>query len=77
MMREKLNQVITNENKMNKQSSELHKKVKITQIMTYIQYTRIDFEMVRLQQTQLLNKMIDKSVLTETIKCLNFGLDNN
>ena len=44
--------------------------------MTYIQYHKINFEMVRLQQTQLLDKMIDKTIITETIKYLNFGLDN-
>ena len=32
--------------------------------------------MVRLQQTQLLDKMIEESIVTETMKYLNFGLDN-
>ena len=77
LLRLKLNQLITNENKLSQQETVLHNKIQILEIDTYEQTRTLEFEQRRNQQLGSLTNMIQNSVLKTTIKYLHLGLQTN
>ena len=58
LLRLKLNQLITNENKLSQQETVLHNKIQILEIDTYKQTRKLEFEQRRNQQLGSLTNMI-------------------
>ena len=74
VLRERLNQLVNKENKIERREKSLQTELRIQRILNNIKFTRLDFEIIRTSQIKMLGSMLEKSVITTTLENLERGL---